>query len=77
MIDLWFTCLYHGQAALRELGQKEKFQALEILNDVIKKYPITKNAMKDIKKTHRIWICLTKRSFEKAYKIRNALKIGI
>lgn len=77
LIDLWFTCLYHGQAALRELGQKEKFQALEILNDVIKKYPITKNAMKDIKKTHRIWIYLTKRSFEKACKIRNALKIGI
>ena len=76
-IDLWFTCLYHGQATLRALKRKEKTQALETLNDVIDKYPIGKGDIKGLKKVHRIWILLEKISFVKACKIRNLLKIGI
>lgn len=77
LIDLWFTCLYHGQTALRELNQKEKTQALETLNGIINKYPIGKDDIKDLKNIHRIWILLEKISFVKACKIRNLLKIGI
>lgn len=77
LIDLWFTCLYHGQAVLRELTQKEKSQALEALIAVIKKYPITEEDIKDLKKAHRMWILLAKTSFIKACKIRNLLKCGV
>lgn len=77
LVDLWFTCLYHGQATLRELTQKEKSKALETLNAVINKYPITKDDIKDLKKAHRMWILLAKISFVKACKIRNLLRIGV
>ena len=76
-IDLWFTCLYHGQATLRKLTKKEKTQALKTLNGVIKRYPITKEDIKDLKNSHRIWILLAKMSFVTTCKIRNLLKIGV
>ena len=77
LVDLWFTCLYHGQAVLRELKKDEKIQALEFLNKIINKYPITKCKMIDIKKSHCIWLLLTRLSFVKTCKIRNLLKIGV
>ena len=77
LIDLWFTCLYHGQSVLRELKEEEMVQALEFLNKVLCKYPITRKKMKDLKITHCIWLLLAEISFIKTCKIRNLLKIGV
>lgn len=77
LIDLWFTCLYQGQAVLRELKKGEKAQALEFLNKVLCKYPITKNEIKDLNITHCIWILLAEISFIKTCQIRNLLKVGV
>lgn len=77
LIDLWFTCLYHGQIILKELTQKEKIQALATLNAVLSKYMITSDDMKDLKKSHRIWLWLMKLSLVKTCKMRNLLKIGV
>ncbi len=77
LIDLWFTCLYHGQVALKELEQQERLQALDTLNIVLNKYSISKNKIKGLKKSHCIWILLAKISFMKTCKIRNLLKIGV
>lgn len=77
LIDLWFTCLYQGQAVLRELKKGEKAQALEFLNKVLSKYPITKNEIKDLNITHCIWILLAEISFIKTCQIRNLLKVGV
>ena len=77
LIDLWFTCLYQGQAVLRELKKGEKAQALEFLNKVLCKYPITKNEIKDLNITHCIWLLLAEISFIKTCQIRNLLKVGV
>lgn len=77
LADLWFTCLYQGQVALKELSQKEILQVFQRLNEVLKKYPILKKSFKDIKKMHRIWILLEKISLLQTCKIRNLLKVGM
>ena len=77
LVDLWFTCLYHGQAAFRELKKEEKAQALEFLNKVLCKYPITREKIKNLNITHCIWLLLAEISFSKTCKIRNLLKVGV
>lgn len=77
LVDLWFTCLYQGQVALKELSQKEVLQVFQRLKEVLKKYPILKKSFKDIKKMHRIWIFMEKISLIQTCKIRNLLKVGI
>lgn len=77
LVDLWFTCLYHGQIIFRELEHNDKLHALEFFKEVLKKYPITMKKNKSLKISHRIWILLMKISFAKTCNIRNALKIGV
>ncbi len=78
LIDLWFTCLYHGQIALRELSQQQKLKALEVLNIALSKYPIANaDVLIGLKKSQLVWILMAKKSFIKTCKLRNLLKIGL
>lgn len=77
LIDLWFTCMYNGQLAIKELSKQERVKAFEILNNVINKYTIDNSDIRYLKKSHRIWILFEKISLAKACKIRNLLKIGL
>ncbi|MDO4453077.1 MAG: glycosyltransferase [Eubacteriales bacterium] len=77
LVDLWFSCMYQGQAALKELSGDEIQKVFQKLDHMIGKYPITKKNLMDLKKSHRFWVRLAKISLIKTCKIRNALKIGM
>lgn len=77
LIDLWFTCMYNGQLAIKGLSKQERVKAFEILNNVINKYTIDNSDIKCLKKSHRIWILFEKISLVKTCKIRNLFNIGI
>lgn len=71
--DLLFTCLYHGQLALKGLEKPPKKQAMARLKSVIQACTMPKaNAF-----VHKCWLRLAKLSFPLCCHIRNLLKIGL
>ena len=73
-INLQFTCLYHGQLALKHLEEPEKRQAIEELKNVIKRIPLI---TKGLPLPHKCWVMFTRVSFEACCKLRNKLGIGL
>jgi len=71
---LAFTCLYHGQLAIRTL--KESSVVLEYLRNVFISNKPTENYMRNMKFSHRIWMFGASLSFVSACKLRNFLRIG-
>lgn len=75
--DLLFTCLYHGQQVCKALRGAEKKQAMQVLKETIKTYPIPKTAQQQESRTHRVWMCMGRRCFSITCHLRNALKVGV
>lgn len=76
LINLIFTCVYHGQLSLLYLQESDKIEALNRLNYVIANYIHDIDNSK-LSSKQKIWFILLKMSFNLTCKIRNILKIGL
>ncbi len=72
--DLWFTCIYQGQLALRTLDKAEAEKILAYFENVMEMHPFK---MKECSAKEKLWINIAKSSLAVACRIRNALKIGL
>lgn len=72
--NLWFTCIYQGQLALRVLGREEAGQAMQYLNDVLSAYPRRPDGS-TVKE--KIWLLLAGANIKAACRARNILGIGM
>lgn len=74
-IDLLFTCLYHGQLALRSLPVPQRKQAMDTLTQTVRNCPHP--SLRDLSITHRCWLYLARMNLSFACRIRNLLGIGL
>ena len=74
--DLWFTCMYQGQLALRTMNKMEFKKIYDKLESVIHRYPISKKKLK-ISNKQRFWLRMASISFYWTCRIRNFLRIGL
>lgn len=72
--DLWFTCIYQGQLALRTLDKAEAEKILAYFENVMEMHPFK---MKECSAKEKLWINMAKSSPAVACRTRNALKIGL
>lgn len=72
--DLLFSCMYHGQLALRDLDRADQTAALSGLNAAVKGCA---GDLGDMKGTHKLWCLLAKRDVRLCCQIRNKLGIGL
>lgn len=72
--DLWFTCIYQGQLALRELNKAEAEKILTYFKNLVETRPFQ---MEGCSLKERLWLNMAKSSLAVACRIRNALKIGL
>ena len=72
--DLWFTCIYQGQLALRTLDKAEAEKILAYFENVMEMHPFK---MKECSAKEKLWINIAKSSLAVACRTRNALKIGL
>lgn len=72
--DLWLTCIYQGQLALRTLDKAEAEKILAYFENVMEMHPFK---MKGCSLKERLWLNMAKSSLAVACRIRNALKIGL
>ena len=72
--DLWLTCIYQGQLAMRTLGKAEAEKILAYFENVIETHPFQ---MEGCSAKERLWLNMAKSSLAVACRIRNALKIGL
>ena len=72
--DLWFTCIYQGQLALRELNKAEAEKILTYFENLVETHPFQ---MEGCSLKERLWLNMAKSSLAVACRIRNALKIGL
>lgn len=72
--DLWFTCIYQGQLALRALDKAEAEKILTNFENIMETHPFQTEgcSMKE-----KLWLNMAKSSLAVACRIRNALKIGL
>ena len=76
-ISLFFTCLYHGQLALRDLKGAEQKQAVDRLIETIKSRPLTREDKKRLPFTHRLWAEMSRISFVLTCRVRNMARVGL
>lgn len=72
--DLWFTCIYQGQLALRALDKAEAEKILTNFENIMETHPFQTEGC-SIKE--KLWLNMAKSSLAVACRIRNALKIGL
>lgn len=72
--DLWFTCIYQGQLALRALDKAEAEKILAYFENEIETHPFQ---MKGCSAKERLWLNMAKSSLVAVCRVRNALKIGL
>ena len=72
--DLWITCIYQGQLAMRTLGKAEAEKILAYFENVIGTHPFQ---MEGCSAKERLWLNMAKSSLVAACRVRNALKIGL
>lgn len=72
--NLWFTCLYQGQMALRKETPEEISRTMAYLKDILAAHPI-RNTSCSFKE--RLWLTMAAVSFRATCHIRNRLKIGL
>lgn len=75
-INLLFSCMGHGQAAITKLDMAEKEYVLTYLKRIIKEYAMKKTEYKGLKVTHKIWLAMAHVEFEMVCRVRNLLHIG-
>lgn len=72
--DLLFTCMYHGQLALRDLEKQEQITALNRLKQTVRNCPF---GGRKLSLTHQCWLRLAKFDFKLCCQIRNRLGVGL
>ena len=72
--DLWFTCIYQGQLALRTLDKTEAEKILAHFENVMERQPFQ---MEGCSAKERLWLNMAKSSLMATCRVRNALKIGL
>ena len=72
--DLWFTCIYQGQLALRALDKAEAEKILTNFENIMETHPFQTEgcSMKE-----KLWLNMAKSSLVAACRVRNAPKIGL
>lgn len=75
--NLYFTCVYLQQRAIKELKKEEYIKASDIIKNCLNSFCITKADLKNVNSKQQIWYWLSRLSFIGVCKIRNILKIGI
>lgn len=75
-VDLAFTCLYHGQMALRHLCSEDQKKAFSALAIIYKNMDIPKQTFSSQSLTHRLWLRMAKISLPLTCRIRTILNIG-
>ncbi|MBQ8355356.1 MAG: glycosyltransferase [Oscillospiraceae bacterium] len=75
--NLWYTCLYQGQMALRHLNETDRRTAFGKLKSALDRHPLTSADRKTLPLKQQVWHHLTGASFILACRLRNLLKIGI
>ena len=76
-IDLWYTCIYHGQKVLKNLEGDDKINAMEILSKVIEEYPLKKADYKSMSLQRKVWLIMAEKQFIQTCIIRNIMRMGI
>ena len=76
-INLFFTCLYHGQMALKYLQGAQQQKALDRLRETCRAWRLTDAQKRTLKPTHRIWVEMAGCSLVWTCRIRNLLSIGL
>lgn len=75
--DLLFTCMYHGQLAMKDLSGEDKKQAMARIRAIVEECPIPpREAMRKLPLTHRCWLRLAKANLLMACQVRNMLGVG-
>lgn len=72
--NLWFTCIYHGQLALRGLDEKAATQALTFLQGVLKSNPVVTGVCTW---KERIWLRMARLDLRMTCRLRMWLRIGL
>lgn len=72
--NLWLTCIYLGQLALREMDGDEANKTMTYLRDILGRHPY---GMKDCTAKESVWLSLARFSLRGVCRLRNALKIGL
>ena len=72
--DLLFTCMYHGQLALRDLKRSEQDMVFFRLKQIVKGCPIDGSGLSA---THKCWVYLAKMDLKLCCRIRNQLGVGL
>ena len=75
-VSLLFTCLYHGQMALRFLQGAERKQALDSIKNTVREWPLTREDKAGLSTINHIWVVMADISFELTCHMRNFLAIG-
>ena len=72
--DLWFTCIYQGQLAIRGLDTDASKRTMEYLKNVLRENPVN-TCECSIKE--KVWLAMARCSLTGICHIRNTLKIGL
>lgn len=72
--DLWFTCIYQGQMALRNLDGESAKRVIAYLEKNLARMPLP-SCTGNLKET--VWLAMSNTNLLKTCKIRNTLRIGL
>ncbi len=72
--DLWFSCIYQGQLAIRALDAAESKKVLAYLENVLQTQPIQSGQFHT---KGGIWLVMTNHGLTATCHLRNMLKIGL
>lgn len=74
--DLWFSCIYSFQMSLRFLPRDKCKIARQKIKNIIKNMEISL-CVRDRTLKEKMWLFLSKISFENTCRLRNILKVGL
>ena len=75
--NLWFTALYQGQLAMRELHPSFVQGALDYITGLLKPCPLSSEHFAQYSLKERLWLHMAQRAFVPTCRLRNRLKIGL
>ena len=76
LCNLWFTCIYQGQLALRTMDKRKRKKVFIRLEQVMCRYPIGKKKI-NTSGMQMLWLKAASVSFMGTCRIRNFLKLGL
>lgn len=75
--NLWLTCLYMGQMAMKYLPKEQVNEAMTIISKTLKEYSLSIQEIKRLSVPYKIWGLSSKISVKSVCAIRNILKVGV